>query len=72
MTKLSDNIIAAAKARSDLNLFASIVVLLESGLNHSPTHAAAERIISIAKREQQKCLQRYDSAMAKAGAGLAH
>lgn len=68
MNELRKHITDATEAHSDLNLFASIVALLESGLNHSPTYAAAERIISICKREQDKCLRRFDAAMAKAGA----
>lgn len=56
----------AAEALTDLNVFAAIVALLESGLNHSPTYKTAGRIINICNAEQQKCLRRYDDARAKA------
>jgi len=61
-----DHIREAANALSDLNIFAAVVVLLESSLNHAPTYKSAERIIDIAKAEQQRCLRRYDAACAKA------
>ena len=56
----------AADACSDLNIFAAVVTLMESGLNHAPTHPSASRIIKIAIAEQQRCLRRYDTARAKA------
>jgi hypothetical protein len=65
---LRDHIKDACEAHCDLNLFASIIALLESGLNHAPTYRAAEQIIAICKREQTKCLNRLDHAMLKAGA----
>lgn len=65
---LSDHIKAASKAHADLNTFAAIVALLESGLNSSDTEKAAQRIIKLAQDEQGRCLQRMDRAMAKAGA----
>lgn len=60
-----DHVREAAKALADLNVFAAIVALLESGLNHSPTHKTASRIVKIAKDEQQRCLRRYDDAKAR-------
>jgi len=56
----------AADAMADLNCFAAIVALLESGLNHAPTHKTAERIIALAREEQQRCLRRLDAAKARA------
>lgn len=63
--KTIKNVREAAKALADLNLFASLVALLESGLNSSATFRAADKIIIIAKDEQQKCLRRYDAACDK-------
>lgn len=60
--KTTRDVREASKALADLNTFAAIVALLESGLNSSPTFAAAGKIIRIAKDEQQKCLRRYDAA----------
>lgn len=57
-----DHVRDAAQALSDLNVFAAVVALLESGLNHSPTFPSAEKIIDVAKAEQQRCLKRYDVA----------
>jgi hypothetical protein len=62
-----DHIKDAADHLSDLNIFAAVVALLESGLNHSPTFRTAERIVKLAKDEQNRCLRRYDTSRAKAG-----
>jgi hypothetical protein len=59
----------AAKAHTDLNVFAGIVALLEGGLVSSECQTTEFRIIEICKREQAKCLARYDRAVAKAGGG---
>lgn len=67
MAARADDFVAqAADAMADLNTFAAIVALLESGLNHAPTHKTAERIIALAKEEQQRCLRRFDAARARA------
>lgn len=68
-SRKGDHVAEAAEALSDLNIFAAVVVLLESSLNHAPTHKAGARIIKIAKEEQQRCLRRYDRAKASAGGG---
>lgn len=60
---------AAAEALSDLNTFAIVVSTLEGGHLHAPSYAGAERIIAICKREQDKRLREYDSAVAKAAGG---
>ena len=57
---------AAAQALSDLNTFAIVATILEGGHIHSPSHAAAQKIIRICLREQQKRLGEYDSAIEKA------
>jgi hypothetical protein len=62
-------IIAAATARTDLNIFEAVVRLVEGGMVGSDCYRAAERIVSISRAEQQKCLRRYDAALMKAGGG---
>lgn len=57
---------AAAEALADLNAFAIVVTILEGGAVHAPSHEAAEKIIKICHREEQKRLSEYDSAVAKA------
>lgn len=56
----------AAQALSDLNTFAIVVSILEGGHLHTPSYAAAERIIKISQQAQQRCLVNYDRAVAKA------
>lgn len=63
------NIKAAAEAMSDLNTFDIVASILEGGHLHSSSYAAAERIIAICKREQDKRLRDYDRAMEKSGGG---
>lgn len=55
---------AAAEAHTDLNIFAAIVVLLESSLTSAHCNGAEVRIIRICQAEQEKCLRRYDAATA--------
>lgn len=55
----------AARAMSDLHMFAAIAVLCESSLitvDHQPAYF---RINRICRDEQQKALRRYDRAIAK-------
>lgn len=61
--------IAAAAAHSDLNLFAAVAALMESSLVTSDCHGAEAKIAKICKKEQQKCLRRYDAAIKRAGGG---
>lgn len=56
---------AAAHAHTDLNTFAAVVSLLEGGhLYRSSSYGAAERIITICKKEQDKALREYDRHIA--------
>ena len=56
---------AAARAHSDLNVFASIATILEGGHIYRPsTQIAVEEIIAQCKDEQQEALREYDSALA--------
>jgi hypothetical protein len=66
---LIDHVKEAAKARSDLYIFASIVGALENGTVRPPAQTGAQRIIKIAKSEQAKALKRYDKHMAAIKAG---
>jgi len=57
----------AVDAHTTLQTFATVVAVLEGGSIYDPaSRATAERIISIAKAEQQKLLRRYDKARAQA------
>jgi hypothetical protein len=65
MPKKSDHLKEAAEAHTNLNVFASIVSILEGGhLYGCHSDGTAQRIIEICKAEQSKCLARYDRARA--------
>ena len=68
--KKPDHIEAAARAYSDLNMFAAIASILESGFisNGSRTLRAAERIMGICSTEQARLLTDYEAACARANA----
>lgn len=67
MKKSKDHLKEACQAHTNLNIFAAVVSLLEGGhLYGCDNDAAAQRIIGICKREQDKCLRRYDHALADA------
>lgn len=54
-----------AQAHTNLNVFASVVSILEGGhLYGAISDEAANRIIAISQREQARCLKRYDEAVA--------
>ncbi len=61
---------AAAEAHTNLNIFASLVTILEgghlTGANDVVGHAAQDRIIRICQSEQSRWLRKYDAAMARA------
>lgn len=70
MSRKSDYIKQAAEAHTNLNVFASVVSLLEGGhLYGATSDRTAQRIIEICKAEQDRCLARYDSAVAAATNG---
>ena len=59
---------AAATANANLNTWAAVVALLESGLLSGPSrdyYPAAEKVIKIAKAQMQQDLVRYDAALAR-------
>jgi hypothetical protein len=54
----------AARAYADLHIFAAVIAMMESYLVSSETFTAEARIVVICKAEEQKCLRRYDRALA--------
>lgn len=57
----------AAKAHTDLNVFAAVVCILEGGNIYLPeSKAAAAKIIRLCHAEQRKRLRDYDAAVAAA------
>lgn len=67
MRSLSDKhpAVRAAAAHTDLSLFAAVVALLEHSIQSSAREDASRKIIAIAEAEQQRCLRRYDRALAE-------
>jgi len=55
----------AAKALSDLNMFTAIQVLCESSLISADAFSDEERINKVCRAAIQRCLRRYDRALAK-------
>ncbi len=68
-TAAGNEMIKAARALSDLNLFGAITVLLESSLVTSDCHEASAKILRICNAEINKCLRRHETAIKKAGGG---
>lgn len=62
----AEHISEAAWAHTNLCLFATVVGIMEGGNIKAESHAAAQRIIEIAQREQSKLLAQYDRAVAAA------
>jgi hypothetical protein len=58
----------AAQAYSDLHIFAAVESLMESSLVSSESFTAEARIVVICKAEGQRCLRRYDRALARLAA----
>lgn len=56
----------AVNAHTNLNLFAAVQALLESGLRYGESIKAETQIIAICKKEIGKQLNIYDAAMKKA------
>lgn len=57
----------ACRAHTDLNVFYSIIAILEGGTIGADSFRDGERIITICKSASAKCLKRYDAALAKIG-----
>lgn len=56
----------AAKAMSDLHVFAAVQCLMEHSLVSSRRFKSEARIVQVCQKEQQRCLRDYDRALAKA------
>ena len=65
----SKRIKEAATAHTDLNIFAAVQALMERSLLSTESHADEQHIVAICLRAQQKCLKRYDRAVAKLAKG---
>lgn len=61
-----EHVIAAAEAHTNLNTWGAVIALLEGGLLYGRTTAACDRVIRIAKREQDKYLKAHDAALSRA------
>lgn len=57
----------AVEAHSDLNVFAAVVSMLEGGTVSSSAQPDDFKIIAQCERAQQRCLVRYDAALAALG-----
>jgi hypothetical protein len=57
----------AAVARSDLNIFAAVVALLEGGTVSADANPDDFAVIKRCQSAQQRCLRRYDRALEKLG-----
>lgn len=55
----------AAAAHTDLNIFAAVIAMMENSLLSVACQQREFQIIRICKSEQEKCLRRYDAAIAK-------
>lgn len=63
--KKSEAVNEAADARSDLNIFYAVAALMESSLVSAPCYRTEARIVKICMAEAQRCLRRFDRAVAK-------
>jgi len=68
-TAAGNEMVKAAQAHADMNLFEAIDVLLEGGLVSAECYAATEKIRKICADEKARCLRRYDRAIKRAGGG---
>jgi len=57
---------AAADAHTNLNTWGAVIALLEGGLLYGPTRHPVDRVIAIAKREQQRYLSTFDRELLRA------
>lgn len=58
----------AAEAYADLNIFAACVAILEGGTVSADAQPDDFKVIALCLKAQQRCLKRYDRAMAALGA----
>lgn len=55
---------AVTEAHTDLTVFAAIVAILEGGTVSARAQPDDFKVIALCQRAQQKCLRRYDRAVA--------
>lgn len=56
---------AAVEAHADLNIFAAVVAMLEGGTVSARAQPDDFKVIALCQRAQQRCLRRYDRALAQ-------
>lgn len=54
----------AARAHTDLNIFAAVAAMLEGGTVSADAQPYDFRVITICQQAEQQCLRRYDRAIA--------
>ena len=57
--------VKAAEAHTNLNVWGSVIALLEAGLIYGGRDDAAQEIVKMCKSEQQAELKIYDANLAK-------
>lgn len=65
--KQKELIKAAVEAHADLNIFAAVVAILEGGTVSASAQPDDFKVIALCNSAQQKCLRRYDRAIAALG-----
>lgn len=63
---MNKHIRSAIHAHTNLNVFATVVAILEGGLIYGGQNKAAQKIISICQKEQARQLHKLDAAVAAA------
>ena len=55
----------AARAHTDLNIFHAVINLMDGGFVSAPAGPDAQRIVRLCRDAAERCLRRYDAALAK-------
>lgn len=63
---MSDSVDIAAKAMASLYVWETVVAILEGSPTPDVGSEDAQKVIEIAKKNQKKCLRKYDDFAAKA------
>lgn len=66
--ELRDRIHEAAEAHTDLNMFYACISLMEGGHVSAAAHPDQVRLVALCRKAAEKCLRRYDRAVARTGA----
>ena len=59
---LKDALLLMSESHTNLNAYGAVIALMEGGMIYGGRHAAARRIIKIARAEQQKELALHNKA----------